>query len=221
MYRRPLQPVTVALITAVGVIFVLFLLQVTVGSGWSRTFGSIPAEIRAGARQLAEGDFSAGAVFEVCTLFTATLMHGSIEHVAFNLAYLWIFAWLVMQALGVRWGIAIFLITGIAGNLTQCFFDWDSPIPIIGASGAVLGFEGAYLGLYLRFRLRDPDIWPIAHPIPPMNLLIITLIGVVTDIGGILQQGQGIAYGAHLGGLVSGLFLTSFVVRGVRPEALR
>lgn len=215
------QPVTVALIAAVAGIFGIFLLQVTVGPGWTRTFGAIPVEIRAGAEQLAAGEFSPGALLEVSTVFTCTLMHGGIEHVAFNLAYLWIFGWLVMQALGVLWGLAIFVITGIAGSLTQCFFDWDSPIPIIGASGAVLGFEGAYLGLYLRYPLRDPDIWPIAYPIPPMNLLILTLFGVVADIGGILQQGQGIAYGAHLGGLVSGLFLTSFVVGKVRPEALR
>ncbi|MGF1484968.1 MAG: rhomboid family intramembrane serine protease [Opitutales bacterium] len=212
--------VTILISGIVGILLIFFL-QVAVGPNWVLRFGTVPAEVRAGWNTLTTAGFDLSALSEVLTLFSATLIHGGVEHVFFNLLYLWIFAFLVMQALGPVWGAGIFVVTGVVGNLTQCFFEWDSTIPIVGASGAVMGFEGVYLGLFLRFRLRDPDVWPIAHPIPPFNLLLLTVFGTVADVTGIVGGGQGIAYGAHLGGLVSGLFIGSFIVPKVREESLR
>ena len=74
-----------------------------------------------------------------------------------------------------------------------------------------MGFEGAYLGLAVRWSLPWPRIWPIAHPIPPMRLVILAVVGFGFDISGTITGTPGIAYGAHLGGFIAGLFLTSFI----------
>jgi membrane associated rhomboid family serine protease len=209
------------LVLLIGLMVLIFLGQYAAGWNPALLLGTQPAHVAAALERLMAGELAVDALAQVGTLFTATLIHGGVEHILYNMAFLWIFASLVSQALGYRWMFAIFLLTGIAGNVVQCALNWDSPIPILGASGAVMGFEGVYLGLFLRFPLRDPDIWPLAHAVPPTNLLVITLFGAVMDIGGLVGGEGGIAFGAHLGGLVAGLFIGSFVVGRVRGEALR
>jgi membrane associated rhomboid family serine protease len=83
-------------------------------------------------------------------------------------------------------------------------------VPMLGASGALMGFQGAYLGLATRWTLPDPHVWPIARPIPPSRLALLAVIGVGFDYFAIMnQQDTGIAYGAHVGGFTTGLLLAA------------
>ena len=76
-----------------------------------------------------------------------------------------------------------------------------------------MGFEGLYLGMAVRWRLPEPHIFPIARPIPPINLGILTVVGISFDYYRLMQDSESnIAYGAHLGGFMVGLFLACFVV---------
>jgi len=207
------------LLTLIGGIVLVFLGQVALPIDWM-AYAVRPVEVQQAWEQLRAGNFSSDALMALATLFTATLLHGGPEHILLNMVYLWLFAALVAQALGYRWMLFLFVVTGIAGNLTQCFLNWESAVPILGASGAVMGFEGAYLGLWMRFRLRDPDVWPISRPIPPGQLVLLAVFGAAMDISGLIGANPGIAYGAHLGGLVSGLFLSTLFVRRVNDQAL-
>src|SRR5690606_22546705 len=111
--------------------------------------------------------------------------HADGQHVLFNMLFLWIFAALAVELLGHRWMFVIFLFTAVAGSIGHAVSNAGDSIPMLGASGAVMGFEGAYLGLAIRWKLPDPHVWPMARPIPPAQLAAIAVIGVVMDVMGI------------------------------------
>lgn len=170
-------------------------------------FGAVPLAIVTAWQSLLAGSATADDWRALATLFTATLVHADLEHILLNCVMLWVFGSLVSQHLGPWWSLAVFVVTGMAGNLLQVALEPDSPAPIIGASGALCGFEGMYLALALRWPLRWPDVWPLAHAIPPLQLAALGVVGFFVDVYSQLGEGQGIAYGAHMGGFVSGFFL--------------
>ncbi len=68
------------------------------------------------------------------------------------------------------------------------------------------GLEGVYFGLALRWAMPWPDVFPLAHPIPPAQLVLYALVGIGFDIYSVATEtAAGIAYGAHIGGFASGL----------------
>ena len=71
------------------------------------------------------------------TLLTGALLHGSWEHILYNLLSLWIFAGLVGELIGARWMSALLLITALCGSLGDLFLRAGSDIPSLGASGMV------------------------------------------------------------------------------------
>lgn len=147
------------------------------------------------------------------TLFTYSLFHGDSMHVLMNMVFLWLFGTLVHRELGTMWVFITFCFTAITGAVGQILLDPDSMIPVLGASGSVVGFEGVYFLLAVRWRLPNPDVWPLAGPISPERLVLFAIIGVFLDVSGIIGQGQGIAFGAHLGGFVGGALIGSVVQR--------
>jgi membrane associated rhomboid family serine protease len=97
----------------------------------------------------------------------------------------------------------------------------NSPAPIIGASGGISGLAGTYLGLALRWQLPWPDVWPIAHPIPPMQLGAFAVLGFIGDVHLLANQAQHIiAYGAHVGGFLCG-FTIAVIITSVYPSVAR
>ncbi len=200
------------LLALIGLLLGIHAAQTAGSPNWDDAFMVVPAQIVASWQQLLSGAFDAGDAFTLGTLFTSALLHGDIAHVLYNCLFLWIFAGLVLSELGPRWLFSIFAITAVTGSLFHTFLNAAHSIPMLGASGAVMGFEGAYLGLALRRHLPDPEIWPLAHPIPPLQLVAFAVLGLIFDFAGLMELGDsGIAYGAHIGGFIGGLFLTSFV----------
>jgi membrane associated rhomboid family serine protease len=107
----------------------------------------------------------------------------------------------------------VFVFTAITGNLCHIALNRNEFIPCLGASGAVMGFEGLYLAMAVRWQLPDPHVWPIARPIPPGRLALIGVLGLVLDFMGYTSGATGVAYGAHLGGFIGGLLIGGAVVR--------
>jgi membrane associated rhomboid family serine protease len=135
------------------------------------------------------------------TVFTAMWLHGGIWHILGNMITLQFFGSYLTKLVGNRKFLTVYLIGGIAGNL---LFVLLAPpmVTAIGASGAVFAVGGALAIM----RPKVPVfVFPIPAPIP--------LIGAV--IGGfiILSFIPGIAWEAHLGGLVVGLIAGWFFRR--------
>jgi membrane associated rhomboid family serine protease len=135
------------------------------------------------------------------TLATATFLHGGWEHIIGNMIYLFVFGDDIELALGRFRFLAFYLLVGIAANLGYAALNADSTTPLIGASGAVSGVLAAYLML---------------RPCAYVTVLIISRTGRIQAywvIGAwialqlyyfVTNAQDGVAYLAHLGGLVIG-----------------
>jgi membrane associated rhomboid family serine protease len=194
-----------------GISFV-FILQSIFGREAYSGFMAVPSEVVEAWNSLRAGDFSAGSAAEIGTLLSCALLHGGADHLMGNMLFLWIFAALAAELLGHRWMLVVFVVTAVCGSLCHVALNADESIPMLGASGAVMGFEGLYLGMAVRWHLPDPHIWPMARPIPPGQLAMLGILGLAMDFMGFMGGSLGVAYGAHLGGFIGGMVMGGAVV---------
>lgn len=179
---------------------------------WYRPFMTIPAKVTEGWQHLISGKLGIADLEAFGTTISYAFLHGDFGHLLGNMVFFWIFGALVSELLGWRWLLATVLFTAVAAAATHIGMNREEWTPMLGASGVVSGFMGAYLGLAVRWQLPDPHVWPMARPIPPAHLALLALFFVALDYREILLgAADRIAYGAHAGGFTAGLFLTSFV----------
>jgi membrane associated rhomboid family serine protease len=190
--------------------FGIFLSQEFQGREWYFPYMAVPAMITESWQNLRAGVASMSDFKTLGTLLTCAFLHADPEHIVYNMLFLWIFAALVVELLGARWMFGIFVVTAITGSIFHVVLNAGSFGPMLGASGAVMGFEGAYLGLATRWHLPEPHIWPMSRPVPATQLALIGVAGVIVDYTSLMSHAPGnIAYGAHLGSFVGGLILTA------------
>jgi membrane associated rhomboid family serine protease len=153
------------------------------------------------------------------TIFTSMFLHGGWMHVVGNMLYLWVFGDNVEDRVGHFRYLLFYLIVGAAAALTQVYFHPASRIPMIGASGAVAGILGAYFVLYPSARvLAAVPIWIFIRFIELPAILFLGfwfVIQALQGVGSITHapvQGDvgGVAWWAHAGGFVAGMFLIFF-----------
>jgi membrane associated rhomboid family serine protease len=180
-------------------------------TSWAKDFGAVPTLIVPAFRELIGGHLNFSAVRNLSRLVTAIFLHADAQHIGYNMVFLWTFGYLTSQALGQWRTLVIFFICGICGNILQVCLNTDSPVSIIGASGAISGLAGTYLGLAVQWRLPYADVWPLAHPVPPMQVGAFALLGFIGDMVLLARHDQHIAYGAHLGGLLTGVIIAAIV----------
>lgn len=169
----------------------------------------VPENIMAAWKSAVAGDIHFKAFLPI---LSCTLLHGGFDHLFFNMLFLWIFGALAVELVGNKWMLITFVVTAICGSVFHVFMNPESSIPTLGASGAVMGFEGLYLGMAVRWHLPDPEIWPMDRAIPPSQLAFLGIMGLAMDYMGFLGGNLGVAYSAHLGGFVGGIILGSVAV---------
>lgn len=182
------------------------------GIPFSAPYMMFPGYVTEAWDHVLAGTFSKNDGRALFSLVTYAFLHGNFSHIFFNLLFIWIFGSLVLRELGTIWFFIAYFITAIAGGIGQTLLEPDSLIPTLGASGALMGLEGVYFGMALRWRLPKPDVWPIAEPIPQERLMIFAGFGVLVDISGLIGSTENIAYGAHLGGFIAGFFLSTVLI---------
>lgn len=155
-------------------------------------------------------------------VFTSMFMHGGWAHIIFNMLFLWIFGNNVEDALGrVR-----FLLWYIAGGLvatavqTVVTLHWgsvpDASIPNIGASGAIAAVLGAYLVLLPNARVLTAIFFILIffQELPAVIFLGFWFVFQLWQGGFSLvqpQAGGGVAFFAHIGGFLFGVFTVRLV----------
>ncbi len=167
-----------------------------------------------GLHALVPGRFLAGLddILQWRTVFTAMFLHGSIAHVLGNCWFLWIFGKNVEDRLGPVRYLLLYLMSGVGAAALQILTDMQSTLPMIGASGAISGVLGGYLALFPTAWIFTlvPWIVPVV-PLPAFVMLVVWFgLQAFNGLGSLLhgQDGAGgVAWWAHAGGFLSGLFL--------------
>lgn len=145
-------------------------------------------------------------------LVTSMFLHGSWMHLIGNMWFLWIFGNNVEDVMGRIRFVLFYLIGGLAAAGLQIAITPSSPVPMVGASGAISAVMGAYLVLFPKVRVfafvpLGFVMTSVALPAWTMLIywmLLQTISGVV-DLG--RSGGGGVAFWAHIGGFVAGLAL--------------
>jgi rhomboid protease GluP len=191
--RRPMWAVAPATYILVGINCAVFLAMTLTGI----------SPISPSPEKLYDwGANHAGAVLlggQWVRIVTAMFVHVGILHLATNMWCLWNLGVLAEPLMGSFGVIAVYILTGAAGNLLSTLYNWFQPIhdagniiyPVgAGASGAVFGIAGALIVL-----LKSPRL-----PVPPLELKrlrrsVIYFAAINLIIGG------GISFGSRLTGI--------------------
>ena len=151
------------------------------------------------------------------TLVSSVFLHGGWFHVVGNMWFFWIFGNNIEDAMGTRRFVAFYLITGVVAALAQILTDPSSPLPLVGASGAISAIMGAYLVLYPKVRVHSIlflgfFVTRITLPAYFMLLywVVLQVVGSMPGLAGAqsgAQSSGGVAFMAHIGGFVAGVVL--------------
>lgn len=147
------------------------------------------------------------AKWSLFTAFTSMFLHGGLDHLIGNMWYLWIFGDNVEDRFGHAKYLVFYLASGLMAAFVHYLTDPLSKIPTIGASGAISGVLGAYAIFFPKAKVLV--LFKLYFTFIPAFIMIgfwfiLQLIfGTISLLGGI---GSGIAYWAHIGGFVFGLF---------------
>ncbi|SEG32004.1 rhomboid family intramembrane serine protease [Marinobacterium lutimaris] len=137
------------------------------------------------------------------TLISSQFLHGSWLHLLSNMYFLWLTGDNLEDALGHVRFLLIYLLCGTFAALAQAMTDPSSTIPVIGASGAIAGLFGLYL-FWFRKASLTLMIFVFQKKVAPW---VFFLIWLGLNLIGMISGDQGVAYMAHIGGLVAGLTL--------------
>jgi rhomboid family protein len=193
--RKPLSfPAVTA--TIIGMNVLMFLLEAARGSDFILRWSLIPAEIAAGSGYL--------------TILTAMFMHAGFLHILGNMVYLMAFGPELEGVMGRGRYLVFYLLGGLAATVAQVVMDPTSVVPNLGASGAIAAVMGAFLVTFPRDRIRTLLVigWYVTISFVPAIFLVgfWFVIQLFSEVGALIQrQGVGVAYMAHIGGLLFGV----------------
>ena len=174
---------------------------------FSTEFGAVPCRI---SGQCLTDEFPPPTL----TIFTSMFLHGGLLHIGGNMLYLWIFGDNIEDTLGHLRFLVFYLSAGVAAAAAQVLFNPASPVPMVGASGAVSGVLAGYLllfpqasiltlitfGFFVRF-VQVPAVIVLGF------WIVVQFVNGFVTFGARGGEGGGVAWFAHIGGFVAGLVL--------------
>jgi membrane associated rhomboid family serine protease len=211
---NPIKIVPFVTWALIAVNVMIFLYEVSLGPGSLQVFvyqyGAIPAVV------VREQNLPAriAAIPPIISLFTSMFLHGGWMHLIGNMWYLWIFGNNIEEAMGHLRYVVFYLVCGLVASGSHVLSNIISTIPSIGASGAISGVLGAYLLLYPRARVLT--FFYLGFFIRLMYIpagLILGFWFILQVLSGSIagrQAAGGVAFWAHIGGFIAGVFLVGF-----------
>jgi membrane associated rhomboid family serine protease len=218
--------ITIALLAANVVVFVMQLLDPGLTYGWS----VIPREIVTGddlvetalikaGNQVGQIPQLPGPTPIYLTIFSAMFMHGGWAHIGGNMLYLWIFGDNVEHRFGSLKFLLFYLVSGIVATFAQIATDPNSVIPNLGASGAISGVLGAYMVLFPRNMVNAVFFFRIVS-LPAIFVIgmwaFMQFINGAGSIAPTAETAGGVAYAAHIGGFIAGVVMGFFARMGMK-----
>jgi len=209
--RRSFPIVTLLLIAANIAVFIY---QITLSPHAAETFinayAFVPRKV-----PLALADHRYTLMQAFLPLFTSMFLHGGFLHILGNMWFLWIFGANVEDQMGSAIYLFFYLVCGLGSGVAQMLFSWGSSIPSLGASGAISGVLGAYVvfspGSRILTLIPLFIIWFTARIPAVIFIGLWFLVQFLSGLGSLQTPGAanagGVAWWAHIGGFLLGLFL--------------
>lgn len=164
------------------------------------------------------------------SLIMSLFMHAGLLHLGFNMLFLWVFGDNIEDRMGHLKYLIFYLLCGILATLTHTivtivgvpFTGPDSlSIGLVGASGAIAGVLGAYYKLFKGAQVRAlvPLLIVFTMVDLPASLFIIIwfVLQLLYGLGSLGGAGGGVAFWAHIGGFIAGIYLVRVFVPQRRP----
>ena len=219
--RRGATPIVTILLIAANAL--LFFFELSLGNrlnAFVMSAAFVPARITEGGLSL--GDLGTGLRSGLLSMF----LHGGWGHFLGNMLFLWIFGDNVEDRLGHFRYLVFYLLSGYAATFAHLWASPGSPVPAIGASGAISGVLGAYLFLHPQARIESLVFFGFfariilvpAWVFLPFWFLIQFFSGIASLRVTTTEDVGGVAWFAHIGGFVAGPILLFLLGGGRRPR---
>ena len=160
----------------------------------------------------------------LATGVSSMFLHGGWIHLLGNVWYLFIFGDNVEDRLGHLSFLLFYVAGGFVAASSHLLSNFHSPVPTVGASGAIAAVLGAYAMLYPRARvLTLVPMFLFFQVIALPALLLLALWFVVQIFIGTLSigaSGGGVAWWAHIGGFLFGIAI-ALPLKGTRRSEAR
>jgi membrane associated rhomboid family serine protease len=218
---RPIQrPEVIALlVVTIGVFAYQSTLPLPDRLAFEERFGAVPTSMWEVWRALRAHGLDRDTLFGALPLVTANYLHADFMHIGMNMLFFWIFGNIVSQVAGRVLFVGLYVLAGIIAVLVHVRTNPDSDVPMIGASGAIAGLEGAYFAFAFRWEMPHAHVWPLDGPVPAWRLGIVALVNFALDTHAFFgRTGDHVAYGAHVGGFLGGAMLAMAVATFYRPQ---
>jgi len=172
----------------------VFALELTGGDPFVTQWSAVPADIVGGHHWI--------------TLVTAMFLHASWSHILGNMLFFWVFGPQIEDAMGPLRYSVFYLVGGVLAMFAQVAANPSSTVPCVGASGAIAAVMGAFLVTYPRDRIRTLLVILVfvrVTFVPAALLIGLWFLVQLFSVGSIATaQTGGVAYLAHIGGMVFG-----------------
>jgi len=153
--------------------------------------------------------------FHWTQLLTSMFIHGGFMHILGNMWFLWVFGKGMEDLVGHGRFLIFYLACGVVAGLIHMLVNYSSPVPTVGASGAIAGVMGGYLVKFPRARVVTLIIIIFFFTTVDMPAFVLLLywfaIQFFSGVGSIADsqnwQGGDVAYFAHIGGFLAGMGL--------------
>ena len=191
----------------------VFFYQISLGPDIERfiiEYGSIPQETMSGQ--------------DYFTLFTSMFLHGGWMHLIGNMLFLWVFADNIEQIVGNVPFVLFYLLGGLAAHAAHIFFNINSSIPTVGASGAISAVLGAYLVMFPSSKIKILVlVFFRSFRVPALLFLGFwiaqQLFSGFASLGPATAETAGVAWWAHIGGFVFGV-AAGFLFKGMYKDKI-
>ena len=149
------------------------------------------------------------------TPIISMFLHGSWGHLLGNMLFFWVFGNNIEDSMGPGRFLVFYLLCGLVAAAAHVMVSPASPVPTVGASGAISGVMGAYLVLYPKVRVNMLFIFVIFFKVFAIPAWLVLLWWFFLQVFAGLPQlspmrpevSGGVAVWAHLGGFLAGLLL--------------
>ncbi len=208
-------------ITLILLNFGLFFYELSLGRELGRfiyTYGLIPRRFFLYAYQ------ESGLGARYLPFLTSLFLHAGWVHLLGNMLFLWIFGDNVEDRMGHFKYLIFYLLCGFCAGLVHLYLNPNSPVPAVGASGAISGVMGAYFILFPHSRIIT--LVPMFFFLTFVEIPVFFFIGIwflfqlfsgtVSLMFRTAIRG-GVAWWAHIGGFLAGMILV-FVFARRRPR---